>query len=148
MLFDSDRFRRRTFRLFSLEWRFFVPQSSPVRRSLICLTITSMPTVKVNYKDDFITHEHIIFKSICYIAELEILHICNLWILLRKIVIYLCQHSAEHFIFGDFRALKVDGYVNPGTCLIAPGCFNIQTNHGFENLVPIQFRVNSCVFSL
>ena len=38
-----------------------------------------------------------------------ILHICNLWILLRKIVIY--------FIFIDVFAVKVDGSdVNPGIC--------------------------------
>ena len=39
---------------------------------------------------------------------MEILHICNLWILLRKIVIYLV----------DFFAVKVDGSdVYPGICL-------------------------------
>ena len=34
---------------------------------------------------------------------LEILHICNLWILPTNIVIYLV---VEHFIFVDFFALK------------------------------------------
>ena len=50
------------------------------------------------------------------IASVGILYICNLWILLKKIVIYIL--SAEHFIFIDFFAVKVDGSdVNPGICL-------------------------------
>ena len=50
------------------------------------------------------------------ITSVGILHIYNLWILLRKIVIYIL--SAENFIFIDFFAVKVDGSdVNPGICL-------------------------------
>ena len=50
------------------------------------------------------------------ISCLEILHICNLWILLRKIVIYLVGRKFH----SEFTV---------GT----PECFNIQTRHKFEN---------------
>ena len=44
------------------------------------------------------------------IMSVGILHICNLWILRRKIVI----SSAKNFIFIDFFAVKVDG--SAGIC--------------------------------
>ena len=75
------------------------------------------------------------------IRPVGILHICNLWISLRKIVIYLVGRILN--LRGLFVAVKVDGSdVNPGICLITPGCFNIQTSHGFENFK--QYR--TCVF--
>ena len=56
---------------------------------------------------------------------------CNLWIRLRKIVIYLVDRK---FYLRRFFALNVDGSDgNPEICLITPGCFNILTSHGFEN---------------
>ena len=85
-----------------------------------------------------------------------ILHIYKLWILLRKIVMYLvCQT----FILVDFFVVKIDGSdVIVGT----PKCFNIQTRHKFENfclfslnstcLIQIQVRyfhyICNCVFSI
>ena len=67
------------------------------------------------------------------ISCLGTLHICNLWILLRKIVIYLVGRK---FYLRGFFAVKVDGSdVIVGT----PKCFNIQTRHKFENF---------CLFSL
>ena len=38
--------------------------------------------------------------------SVETLHICNVWILMRKFVIYLT--SAEKFIFMEFFVVKVD----------------------------------------
>ena len=68
------------------------------------------------------------------ISCLGILHICNLWILLRKIVIYLV--GRKFYLRGLFFAVKVDGSdVIVGT----PECFNIQARHKFENF---------CLFSL
>ena len=80
------------------------------------------------------------------ISCLGILHICNLWILLRKIVIYLV--GRKFYLRGLFFAVKVDGSdVIVGT----PECFNIQTRYKFENfclfalnstmIVPIRFRI-------
>ena len=42
-----------------------------------------------------------------YITSVGILNICNLWILLRKILIYSIL-SAENFIFAAFFAVKVE----------------------------------------
>ena len=48
------------------------------------------------------------------ITSMGILNICNLWILLRKIVIYLVGRKCH--LHGRF-AVKVDGNdVNPGIC--------------------------------
>ena len=48
------------------------------------------------------------------ITSVGILHVCNLWIRLKKIVIYLV---GRNFIFIDVFAVKVDGSdVNPGIC--------------------------------
>ena len=48
------------------------------------------------------------------ITSVEILHICNRWIILRKIVIYLVGRK---FHLHDFFAVKVDGSdVYPGIC--------------------------------
>ena len=81
---------------------------------------------------------------------------CNLWILLRIIVIYLVVRKV--YLHGLF-AVKVDGSdVIVGT----PECLNIQTRHKFENfclfslnstyLIQNQVRyfqyVYNCVFSL
>ena len=43
----------------------------------------------------------------------------------------------------DFFAVEVDGSdVNPGkeSVSITPGCFNIQTIHGFENFCSFSFE--------
>ena len=45
-------------------------------------------------------------KCCMRITFMRILNICNLWILLRKIVIYLV---GQNVIFMDFSAVKVDG---------------------------------------
>ena len=57
----------------------------------------------------------------------------NLWILLRKIVIYLVGRK---FYLRGFFAVKVDG---SDVIVGIPECFNIQTRHKFENF---------CIFSL
>ena len=83
------------------------------------------------------------------IRPVGILHICNLWISLRKIVIYLVG-----FIYFLLLKLTVKVDVNPWICLINPGYFNIQTSHRFENfclfhqIVPIRFRLEGYIFSM
>ena len=59
------------------------------------------------------------------ISCLGILHICNLWILLRKIVIYLVGRKFVIYLVGRkcylrrFFAVKIKGSdVNPGICVI------------------------------
>ena len=69
----------------------------------------------------------------------SILNICNLWILLRKIVIYLVGGK---FCREDFYCCKRD--VILGICFITPACFNIQTCHEFENFC--LFTSNSTIF--
>ena len=68
------------------------------------------------------------------ISCLGILHICNLWTLLRKIVIYLVGRKC--YLRGFFAVKFKGSDVIVGT----PKCFNIQTCHKFENLV---FSLNS-----
>ena len=90
------------------------------------------------------------------ISCLGILHICNLWILLRKIEIYLV---GRRFYLRVFFAVKVEeSEVIVGT----PECYNIQTRRKFEKFrlfslnstysIQNQVRyfqyVYNCVFSL
>ena len=54
------------------------------------------------------------------ITSVGILHICNLWILLKKHCDIFCRPNI--FIFVDFFAVKVIGSdVNPGICLYENG---------------------------
>ena len=82
-----------------------------------------------------------------------ILHISNVWILLRMIVIYLVGRKCylcRLFCCWSWRKWRD---VIPGICLITPGYFNIQTIRGFENFglfaskVPIRFRTKWYIFS-
>ena len=57
---------------------------------------------------------HTVFPLLKCLSPLGILNICNLWILLRKIVIYLVERKCH--LHGLF-AVKVDGNdVDPGIC--------------------------------
>ena len=60
-----------------------------------------------------LNHTNFTFTHKVPTMSVGILHICNLWILLKKIVM-----SAENFIFIHFFAVKVDGSdINPGICM-------------------------------
>ena len=83
------------------------------------------------------------------IWSVGILHICDIWILLRKIVIYLVGRT--FYLRGPFCYLSWRGWCPPGICLVTPGCFNIQTSHGFKNLCLFslnRFRMKWDIFSI
>ena len=70
------------------------------------------------------------------IMSVGILHICNLWILRRKIVI----SSAKNFIFIDFFAVKVDGsagickevFMSTDSCYVVTS-FNFNSKKVYED---------------
>ena len=65
------------------------------------------------------------------ISWLGISHIYNISNPVIRIAIYLVVRK---FFFVVFLAVKVNGSdVKPGTCLVTPLCFKIQTSHGFKN---------------
>ena len=83
------------------------------------------------------------------IRSVGILHICDIWILLRNIVIYLVGRT--FYLRGPFGCQSWRKWCPPGICLVTPGCFNIQTSHGFKNLCLFslnRFRMKWDIFSI
>ena len=72
------------------------------------------------------------------ISCLGILHICNLWILLRKIVMYFVGRKV--YLRWLFAAKFNGSDVNAGICFVTPGCFNVQMSHMMNLRISVYFH--------